>query len=159
LKHALIRIAATFTLALGFATATPAQDAALKAKAERAGLKYEYNKFDDFDSVGALLRGETIDFSYAGYFGKEHNFMVIISARGIMYDDDATFLVDGRRIKIVPIKRHYGQFGTIVQRDEMAAFASAHALAVKVGAFEYDFTAAEIAKIKAMHQVAGGVEP
>jgi hypothetical protein len=62
LKQSLTQIAATIILALGFATAAraqnpklEAQDSALKTRAERAGLDYEYDRFQEFDSIKATF--------------------------------------------------------------------------------------------------------
>jgi hypothetical protein len=141
------------------AASASAQDATLKERATHAGLNYEYDKFDDFDSVNALLNSGLMNFSYAGYVSKEHHFMVIIRASEIMYDDNAIFMVDGQRFKITPLVRHYRSFGTVVERDLLSRMiANPGRCAVKVGSFEYEFTAGEVAKIKKLLNVVDGVD-
>jgi hypothetical protein len=149
---------AAFMIAALAAVSASAQDASLKDRAARSGLSYRYDKFEDFDSVRtADLPNSGIMFSYAGYVGKEHLFAIVILNSVITYDNDAIFLIDGERFKVVPNGRHYRQFATALERSLISRIASAKECAVKVGYFEYEFSHNERAQIGKLLEIANDV--
>jgi hypothetical protein len=139
------------------AASVSAQDAALKERATHAGLYYEYDKFNDFESVNTESSG--LNFSYAGYVAKSHHFMMLIRASEIMYDDNAIFLINGERFKVTPSLRHYRSYGSVVDRDLLSRMvANPTRSALQIGSYEHEFTPSEIQKIKKLLNVVDGVD-
>jgi hypothetical protein len=129
------------------------QDAKLKAAAEAAGLEYNYDKFNDFQIATATVTPK-FSFSLAGKMGATPRFMIIVRSTEIGYEDNAIFLIDGRRLTVEPIAHHYYKFSSVIGRDDYAAMCEAKSLAVKIGSFEHEFTKAQIDKLASLFKIA-----
>jgi hypothetical protein len=129
------------------------QDAKLKAAAESAALEYNYDKFNDFQSVTATVTPKFI-FSLAGKMGATPRFMIVVYSTEIGYEDNAIFLIDGRRLTVEPHAHHYYKFTTVLETDDYAAMCEGKSLAVKIGSFEHEFTKAQIDKLANLFKIA-----
>lgn len=149
------RLPIFLTTILLLLAAVPAvgQDATLKAAAEAAGLEYNYDRFRDFQSVHAILT-PNLSFSISGRIGRAPDLMFIAKSPLIGDRDKAIFLIDGERQRYASIIPRYGQFGGwLATTDEFAAMCKAKSLSLQIGGFEYDFTAQDIAKLRALSKL------
>src|SRR6476661_10826649 len=118
------------------------QDLNLQSAAIKAGLDYNYDRFDKFESVHAQLSPSLI-LSYSGYVVESHRFFITAKSRDIGYEDDAIVLIDGRRLRLEPPKRHYLIFTAVIDNSDFASMCKAEDLAIKIGSYVHEFTKEE----------------
>jgi hypothetical protein len=147
------RLPIFLTIVFLLALPAAAQDLNLQTAAIKAGLEYTYDRFDKFEGVHAQLSPSLI-LSYSGYVTGSHRFFITAKSRDIGYEDNATFLIDGRRLRVEPPNRHYLSFTAALDSNDFAAMCQAEDLAVKIGSYVHEFSKEERQRLAALLKVA-----